>query len=582
MALAAALSLGTLEVMSDLEQRARAWIAADPDPTTRAELVELLETGDQQELQARLDGALTFGTAGIRGAVGAGPNRMNRAVVIRTTAGLAGYLTETHGGAVDGPVVVGFDARPTSRTFAEDTAGVLAAAGIDVIYFDDVTPTPIVAFAAKHLGAPAAVVVTASHNPPADNGYKVYGGNGAQIIPPMDVAIATAIADVGPANEVPRVEDAFRGSAGRVTPAPENVVDDYWTEVDRSRPDPQTSDLKIVYSAMHGVGGRYVEFLMNRAGHTGLIPVVEQFEPDGTFPTVAFPNPEEPGALDLAMEWAAREGADLIVANDPDADRLAAQVPTEVGWRNLSGNEMGVLLGDYVLRHHSDPATPIVVNSIVSSPMLGKLAEQRGAVHTVSLTGFKWIVNAGLALESAGEGRFVFGYEEALGYTVGSTVRDKDGLSAALVFADLVAGLRKKGMTVLDRLAELWDMAGVWASSQHSVVRQGPAGSAAIQEAVERLAALPPERVGAMTVEEVIDYRTGADSRPVWLGNQALVELSFGAAGRALVRPSGTEPKLKFYVDLTATADRDPHSAQRSLTEMAESLARTLAESLGL
>lgn len=568
--------------MRDIFERARLWVEGDPDSATRSELQSFIDAGDTAALETRMMGKLTFGTAGIRGEVGAGSNRMNRAVVIRTTAGLAEHLISSHGDVPDAPVVVGFDARPTSRKFAEDTAGVLVAAGFRVVYFPEVTPTPIVAFAAKHLRAAAAVVVTASHNPPADNGYKVYAGNAAQIVPPMDSAIAAAIDEAPAANQVPRVEGVFGGTTTLATPAPPDILDLYWSEVDAIRPQPTPSDLKIVYSAMHGVGGRIVADLMARAGHRGLLPVPEQFQPDGTFPTVAFPNPEEQGALDLSLELANAEDADLIVANDPDADRLAAMVPTDTGWRPLTGNELGVLLGDHVLRHHSQKRPAIVVNSIVSSPMLGHLARHRGARHEVTLTGFKWIINAGLALEEAGEGVFVFGYEEALGYAVGPTVRDKDGISAAVIFADLVAGLDQNGETVLDRLVELWGMTGIWASAQHSAVRTGAEGQKEIVAAVDRLADSPPSAVAGRAVEEVSDYRIGADSRPPWLGGQALVELSLGDRGRALVRPSGTEPKLKFYVDLIEPVGEDPMAAQGRLTGEAMVVAEELAGSLGL
>lgn len=565
---------------SDLVERARRWISGDPDPRTRAELQELIESGDTEQLASRMNGTLEFGTAGIRGEVAAGPNRMNRAVVIRTTRGLADYLLAHHGGTPESPVVIGFDARPSSHRFAEDAAGVLAAAGIGVVYFPDVTPTPLVAFAAKHLDAAAAVVVTASHNPPADNGYKVYADNAAQIIPPMDTEIAAAIERVGPANEVPRLDSCFDGSSELVSVVPDDITERYFQEVDESRPAPTGSSLKIVYSAMHGVGGAVLEALFSRSGHTGLIPVPEQAEPDGAFPTVAFPNPEEEGALDLAIALADEERADLIIANDPDADRLAAVIPWEGEWRPLSGNEVGALLGDYVLRHYEGEETPIVINSIVSSPMLGRLADRYEALFERTLTGFKWIANAAMALEDEGRGKFVFGYEEALGYTVGPTVRDKDGISAALVFSDLVAGLANDGRTVIDRLEELWQMAGVWVSAQHSIVRKGAAGQKAIADAISAIGDDPPNAIGEHEVTEVSDYRGGADRRPLWLGNQNLIELALGERGRILVRPSGTEPKLKIYVDLAAPAEGDMVQQQSELQRSAESLAAGVEELL--
>ena len=583
MALAADLPLTTLAAVTDLIARARTWIAGDPDLDTRSELSDLLDGDDLAELHDRMDGTLSFGTAGIRGEVGAGPNRMNRAVVIRTTRGLADHLVATLGPSPVNPVIVGFDARPTSRQFAEDAAGVLAAAGIPVLFFDKVTPTPLVAFAAKHLHAGGAVVITASHNPPADNGYKVYGGNAAQIVPPTDVQIAEAIANVGPAIDVPRVEDAFTTSHHLIAETPEEVFGCYWDDVSFNRPDARSSDLRIVYTPLHGVGGAVLKSVFSAAGHTGLVPVAAQFEPDGTFPTVSFPNPEEEGALQLALELANETDADLVVANDPDADRLAVATPVGGGeWEMLSGNEVGALLGDYILRHFSGDETPIVINSIVSSPMLATIAELYGARHEITLTGFKWIVDAGLTLEQAGEGRFVFGYEEALGYTVGSTVRDKDGISAALVFCDLVAGLREKGLTVMDRLIELWTRAGLWVSAQHSIVRPGEDGAAAILNGVARLAEDPPSRLGDFSVAACTDYRQGAEARPPWLGEQALVELSLGQAGRILARPSGTEPKLKIYVDLRGDCGDQPMKAHAELSQTAAAVAGELADSLGI
>ena len=567
--------------MTDLLTRAHEWIAGDPDPATRSELEQLVASSDTETLESRFEGTLTFGTAGIRGEVGAGPNRMNRAVVIRTTAGLATHLGRV-GPVGDRPIVVGYDARPTSRGFAEDTAGVLAAAGFPVTFFPDFAPTPLVAFAAKHLDAAAAVVVTASHNPPADNGYKVYDSNAAQIIPPTDVSIARAVDEIGFANDVPRISGVFDGTSELVTVLGDDIVDRYWEEVNRARPQPVTSSLRIVYTPMHGVGGVVLSEVFMRAGHSGLIPVPDQAIPDGTFPTVAFPNPEEPGALDLAIDLARSSQADLIVANDPDADRLAVVTPHAGEWRALSGNEIGVLLGDFVLSHHPNDKTPIVINSIVSSPMLGRIADLRGARHEVTLTGFKWIVNAGLALEDAGEGRFVFGYEEALGYTIGSTVRDKDGISAALVFADLVAVLRAEDQSVIDRLEELWQEAGVWASAQHAVVLPGAEGAHVIQNAVARLASDPPSSIGAFEIESVTDYRIDGEERPFWLGEQALVELSLGSRGRVLVRPSGTEPKLKIYIDLTEAAGNAPGNQQEALRTTASDLALGMAGVLDL
>ena len=555
-------------------------MAGDPDPETRTALRELIDSGDLSGLERAMGGTITFGTAGIRGEVGPGSYRMNRAVVIKTTRGLADYLIEQGGGLPDAPVILGFDARPSSRRFAEDVAGVLAAAGIQVGYFPDVTPTPLVAFTAKHVGAPAAVVITASHNPPADNGYKVYGANAAQIIPPADTDIAAAIDEVGPAVDVPRLERVFAGSSDLVTPVPEEIFESYREEVYGSRPNPQTSDFRIVYTPLHGVGARILNRLCAQAHHSGIITVPEQAEPDGRFPTVSFPNPEEPGALDLAIGLAKEEKAGLLIANDPDADRLAAAVPSAGEWRLLSGNELGALLGEYVMRYWRDPQPAIVVNSVVSSPMLGEIARKRGARHEVTLTGFKWIINAGLALEARGEGSFAFGYEEALGYSIGKTVRDKDGISAALVLCDLVAEERSRGRTVVDRLHDLWNEVGLWVSAQYSIARSGPSGQDEIGKAVQRLAEGPPATVGGHEVVSVTDYRVGAELRPIWLGAQDLIEIELAEVGRALVRPSGTEPKLKVYVDLRGDPGSEPDEAHRRLTAEAAEIAREVGEGL--
>lgn len=553
--------------MNDLAALALEWAATDPDDATAEELRRIVEAGDDEALRRAMGGNLEFGTAGIRGVVGPGSNQMNRALVMKTTKGLVEFLLSKYGGVPSGPVVVGFDARPTSRTFAEDTAGVLVAAGLEVVYFPEVIPTPIVAFAAKFLGACAAVVVTASHNPPADNGYKVYDSNAAQIIPPTDEAIAAAMAKSGPADQIPRVESAFASPHPNVSTAPDSIIDDYWAEVEKYRVVEPVRTIKVVYTPLHGVGGEVVKEVLARTIHNDLHVVEQQFMPDGTFPTVDFPNPEEKGALDLAMQRGTEVGADLLIANDPDADRLAAAVPgLDRNWRLLSGNELGVILGSHLLRHPPNDRRPITGNSIVSSPMLGNIAAEYDAIHLTTLTGFKWIVNAALMVEQDQDARFLFGYEEALGYSVGRTVRDKDGISAAVILADIAALQAEVGETLLDLLEDLWRRYGLWVSTQASLVRPGAAGQKEILAAVDRLASDPPREVGGLAVTGFTDYRIGADERPPWLGAQSLVELQLGDSGRVLARPSGTEPKLKIYVDLQ---DRpDPLAASPALHEM--------------
>ena len=565
----------------DLLAASAAWIEGDPDPETRAELQLLVDSGQFDELQERMAGTLEFGTAGLRGRVAAGSNRMNRAVVIRTTRGIADFLLR--GGASPAPVVVGFDARPSSRQFMEDTVGVLAAAGIPVQYFKEPTPTPLVAYASLQAGASAAVVITASHNPPADNGYKVYAANGAQIVPPVDTEIAAAIAAVGHASEVPMV--AGIDSSDLVTALGDDVFAAYLTDMESFRVRPgSVHPLKIAYTPLHGVGGKFVVGALAYAGYVDVFPEVDQFDPDGSFPTVEFPNPEEPGALDLVTDLAERVRADLILANDPDTDRLAVSLPTADGWRPLTGNQIGLLLADYLLEGSTAADDPIVINSIVSSPMLASIAANYGARSAQTLTGFKWIWNAALDLEREGGGTFLFGYEEALGYSVGSAVRDKDGISAAVAFADLAAACLADEATVWQRLSNLYRRDGMWVSNQVSVVRPGSEGAVEIADAMVRLASSPPSEISGARVTSVTDFSVGAKHRPRYLQATRLVLLELGDLGRLLVRPSGTEPKLKIYGDLhgDAAGVDDLASLEAELLERADELARAMVRYLGL
>lgn len=535
--------------MSELETRAREWIEGDPDPVTRAELSALLDNGEVDEMADRMAGLLQFGTAGIRGAVEAGDNRMNRAVVIKTTAGLVTHLLETTQPS-ERLVVIGRDARPSSAVFMEDTIGVLTAAGFRVKYFADVAPTPLVAYASLTYDACAAVVVTASHNPPADNGYKVYASNGGQIVSPTDTQIAEKIDAVGPANAVPRVAAPF--DHPDVEPIGSELFEDYLHDVATTIPSISGDrSLSIVYSAMHGVGGKYVIAALNRFGFASTHPVARQFEPDGTFPTVSFPNPEEPGALDMSHELAQAIDADLVIANDPDADRLAVSLPFPGGvWKAITGNQIGCLLAEFLLSKLPGADGP-VINSIVSSPMLATIAEAHGVPFAQTLTGFKWIGNAALDLEAAGASGMVVGYEEALGYSVGTTVRDKDGVSAAVAFAVMAAIAAADGKTTVDLLGEMYEKHGLWVSAQVSIRREGASGQEDIATAMSALRAEPPTSLGGYGVVGVRDFSVKSDERPRYLGSTNLIELDLGEAGRVLARPSGTEPKLKVYVDLT-------------------------------
>ncbi len=538
----------------DLFAAARAWIAGDPDPATAATLQHLVDAGDEEAVAARVGDALAFGTAGLRGAVGPGPNRMNRAVVIRATRGFADHLLARIDDAPERGVVVGFDARPDSERFAHDAIAVLHAAGIRVMAFLVPTATPIVAWAARRADAAGAIVVTASHNPPADNGYKVYDEHATQITPPRDAQIAAAISAVGAANEVPGVGDPVADLD--IEELGPDAVAEYLAAVAHLRPAIEAdTDIDLVVTPMHGVGGASLEQVLADMGYA-ITRVEEQWEPDGTFPTVPFPNPEEPGALDLAFATARRVDATAILASDPDTDRLAVAIPDTGEWRRMTGDEVGVVLAHHLLSTTgADLRRPLVANSIVSSSRLGRVADAFGARHEVTLTGFKWLWRAGRELAADGWD-WVMGYEEALGYSVGTLVRDKDGISAAAVMADLFGALARRGRTMVDLLAELDDRYGAWVNVQQSVRFEGDDGPGAMLAAVDRAASVDGDDLGVRTIAGVVDHRVPLADAPAWMPTTPLVVWHLEGGGRVLVRPSGTEPKLKLYVDVPlATGD---------------------------
>lgn len=536
-------------------QAALAWLALDPDPETRAATRRLLDEADEAGLRSCFGQRLQFGTAGIRGALGPGPGRMNRALVRRVSAGLAAYLLATVPDAAERGVVVGYDGRHGSRPFAEDTAAVLGAAGIRVFLHEELVPTPVLAHSLLHLGAAAGVMVTASHNPAADNGYKVYWGNGAQIVPPHDRGISEAIDAVDPAELVELPALALLRGDGLLGPVPPSAWADYLARVLALRVHRSTGAV-AVYSAMHGVGHDSLRRVLEAAGHTEVHAVPEQRDPHPDFPTVAYPNPEEPGALDLAMAQAAELGAELIVAHDPDADRLAVALPQPDGsWRRLTGNEVGLLLASDLLEHGDFGARKLVATTIVSTSMLADVARAHGAELAETLTGFKWIANAAIAFE----GDFVFGFEEALGYSAGPVVRDKDGVSAALLFLDLASWCKGAGRTVAQHLEALYRRHGVAASRQHSLKLPGLEGKARIAELMAGLRADPPGSLGGFAVVrvrdilegEARDLRTGA-REPIDLPASNVLAFDLEQGHRVLARPSGTEPKLKFYFEARA------------------------------
>ena len=561
--------------MADTLALARAFLAEDPEPDGRAVLQALLasaEAGDdaaRRELDDRFAAPLEFGTAGLRGRVEAGLGRMNRVVVCKATWGLGTWLLDEAGRGGPDPrtrgVVVAFDGRYSSRQFAEDAASVLAGLGIPVHLFPDPVPTPLLSFATKHLGAAAGVTVTASHNPPADNGYKVYLASGAQIVPPTDAAIAACIARAPRLPAMPRLGAPEAAALGlrRLLDVRDAAVETAYLDglaggsLHRDTAEP----LRVAYSAMHGVGHRIAIRALARAGFEGVAVAASQADPDGAFRTVSFPNPEEPGAMDRVLALAAETGAELVIANDPDADRLAAAVPDPPGggYRVLTGNETGVLLADDAIEHADTAGRPkLVVTTIVSSSLLSRIARDRGVAYRETLTGFKWIAQAALRGESEGLA-FVFGYEEALGYTCGALVRDKDGIGAALRLCELARHLRSRGRTLVDQLDALLVAHGLSHQVQWSVALPGSEGRQRIRAAMARLRATPLDRIRDSRVARVLDAATGeelagGERRPSGLPRSDVLAFQSEDGSRLTVRPSGTEPKIKFYLELVGRA----------------------------
>jgi len=565
---------------SGLVTVASAWREADPDPETRAELGRLLgtvgavgmvETGGTAgtggavpaaaELAERFEGSLAFGTAGIRAAMGAGPMRMNRLVVGRMAAGLARYIAVRDPAAAAAGVVIGYDGRAKSGVFAADAARILSRAGISVSMLPGPLPTPVLAFSVRHLRAAYGLMVTASHNPRQDNGIKVYVRDGGQLLPPADADIAAFIDAVDPL----RLPDGWAEGPFAFASADESVSA-YITAVAaggrRPRPGPV---LKVVHTALHGVGDATLRAALASAGWPPPVPVVAQQQPDPAFSTVPYPNPEEPGVLDLASATAEREGADLVLANDPDADRLAVMVPGSEGWRMLTGDELGALLGGEVLTRLADGRAvadhgehpPVVATTVVSGSLLRRLAQAAGVRCVTTLTGFKWIARAGGA-----DGALVYGYEQALGYAVRpDLVADKDGISAALLVLRAAAEEASQGRALADRLDDLALAHGLHVTRQRSLRADGAAGLARLTEAVERIRKEPPLTLAGQPVM-VTDLREGAEGIVDLAGGRAercpgepippanVLIWHVGGDARVMIRPSGTEPELKIYAEV--------------------------------
>ncbi|MFB7476149.1 phospho-sugar mutase [Kitasatospora sp. NPDC056184] len=571
----------TQATTTDLLARARTWLAEDPDPQTREELAALLAAAEDPEADAtaklawadladRFSGRLQFGTAGLRGELGAGPMRMNRAVVIRAAAGLVSYVRQQGLGDL---VVIGYDARHKSYDFARDTAAVVVGAGLRAALFPRPLPTPVLAFAVRHLGAAAGVTVTASHNPPQDNGYKVYLGDGSQIVPPADAGIAARIDAIGSLHEVPLAASGWET-------VDESVVEAY---LDRAASivDPHSArDLSVVYTPMHGVGRDTFLAALDRAGFPAPTVVAEQAEPDPDFPTVSFPNPEEPGAMDLAFRTAASAGPDIVIANDPDADRCAVAVPVNGDaagggqgahdWRMLRGDEVGALLGAALV---AKKAVGTFATTIVSSTLLGRIAEAAGLGYAETLTGFKWISRAdGLR----------YGYEEALGYCVDPQgVRDKDGITAALLVAELAATLKRSGRTLGDLLDDLALEHGLHATDQLSVRVED---LSLIADAMRTLREQPPTALAGLTVTRADDLTAGSADLPPTDGLRYHLAGDAVRSARIVVRPSGTEPKLKCYLEvvLPVASAADLAAARARAAELLAAVKRDLAAAAGI
>jgi phosphomannomutase len=529
----------------------QAWISDDPDPHTAAELQSLLDSGDETSLKKYFNGFLQFGTAGLRGPIGPGPSCMNRAVVGRTAAGIVTYMRKR--GMTK--VVIGRDARYGSEDYTFETAEIMSGAGMDVYLLPRPLPTPVLAFAISYAQCDIGIMVTASHNPPQDNGYKVYVGPTAdginyassQIISPTDGFMAADIDAVKSLKAQPRGKNW--------TALGEEVITEYVKRTSALAPRP--GDIKIVYTAMHGVGTETVQRVFNHAGFATLLLVDEQCTPDPDFPTVAFPNPEEPGAIDLALKKARDFGADLVIANDPDADRCAVAInDPQVGWRMLRGDELGIVFGEWIAR--SKP-TGTFGNSIVSSSALRKICGHYGITFEEVLTGFKWLAK----IENLS-----FGYEEAIGYAVDSeNVNDKDGISAAIFIAQIAMDLKREGLTISDLLDEVWARHGFHGTEQISI---RVSDISAITRLLAGLRQNPPAEIAGRAVESIDDLAAPTNGLPPTDG----LRIWLAGGIRVIVRPSGTEAKMKCYIEVVTSTSEE---SQKLLDQIRQPLKELLS-----
>ena len=545
---------------------AKEWLECEPDLKNREE-IEALLAGPESELIQRFTGHLEFGTAGLRGPLGAGPQRMNRPLVQMTAAAIAQRLLEDD--QKESPlVVVGFDARKQSDVFASDTARVLANQNIRCVLLPKALPTPVLAFSVLQINASAGIMVTASHNPRQDNGYKVYWKDGAQINTPLDKEISTYLEGIKP-NEL----ELAPLDSPLITFDEGNLLDQYLDMAASCVSKVPDSELKIMYTPIHGVGKDTLIEAFTKSGFSSVDVVTEQADPDPDFPTVEFPNPEVPGTLDLALAEAKKMHADLVLANDPDADRLAVVVPDGEAWRTFNGNEIGALLAEHLLKS-SEGSDRLVVTTIVSSRMLKEIAKHHGVHYEETLTGFKWIMRPGI---DSREKNFIFGYEEALGFAVGDHVHDKDGITSALVFAELAAEAKQQGKSVVDRLHDLWVRHGVHVTGQITHRFEGSEGADVMMQIMNLIRQNPPQKIGSCDVEAVTDFLSQESGLPP----TNAIALETGQS-RVVVRPSGTEPLIKIYAEVvTPVGDKGVDEAQKLAEAELEDALKSVSDLLG-
>jgi len=571
--------------MNNLKNKIQEWINNEINENDKQFLEQKLQANKEKEIANNFDGSLEFGTAGLRGVLAPGPNRMNFSVVAKTTYGLAQVLKKEN---MTQGVVIGYDGRNKSKEFAELTAGILMSQNIKVYFFNDYSPTPLVAYSLKKVKASAGIVITASHNPPEYNGYKVYWNNGAQIISPIDKMIQEEILKSPAANKIQTIS-TDKLSNHSLFENKDELVNDYIKDIsllgqtdNRKIHPPETQNLVIAYTPLHGVGSKILEKTFHQNGFTNLHIVTSQEKPDGNFPTVNFPNPEEKGAMDLVIELAKKNQADIIIANDPDADRLAVAVLNNANeYYMLSGNEIGVIMGHYLLKlNQQNIEKCLVVNSVVSTSMLEDIAEKMGAHSTATLTGFKWIANTAMQLEEKNNWQFIYGFEEALGSTVSDLVRDKDGISAALVFAKMAAELKKQNSNVYNALMKIYSEYGLYLTYQKSIVLKGKEGSQKITE-IMKSTRQQLTQIGKFHITKTIDVLKGnatladgsisaidlpsSDVMIFYLANSNTSnQTQQQSRHRIILRPSGTEPKIKIYIQTIVNINDSHENAQKN------------------